>query len=217
MNTNTWKHVSDLDKMHTSTVKFYLQDKKNTSSVFNKPDTQNFTKQIVDFKNRDQKDIYYKVSKKDSIKMTTSIAFESEILDKDMIISGNLSGFFNVSINKKDFDTDTYLYQIQPDGKSSLLSTHIVRASYAKNNEIRQLLEPNKMEQVPINNSYFMSRKIERGSKLLLLVGVNKNPNWQINYGTGKDVSDETIKDSGEPLEVKWYNDSYVEIPVYKD
>ncbi|WP_223601598.1 CocE/NonD family hydrolase [Chryseobacterium sp. GVT01B] len=217
MNTNTWKHVADLDKMHTSTVKFYLQDKKNTASVFNKPETQSFTKQIVDFKNRDQKDTYYKVSKKDSIKTTTSIIFESEVLDKDMIISGNLSGFFNVSINKKDFDTDTYLYQIQPDGKSSLLSTHIVRASYAKNNEVRQLLEPNKMEQIPINNSYVMSRKIEKGSKLLLLVGVNKNPNWQINYGTGKDVSDETIKDSGEPLEVKWYNDSYVEIPVYKD
>lgn len=217
MNTNTWKHAPDLDKMHTSTLKFYLQDKKNTSSVFNKPETKSFTTQIVDFKNRDQKDIYYKVSKKDSIKMTTSIAFESEVLDKDMIISGNLSGFFNVSINKKDFDTDTYLYQIQPDGKSSLLSTHIVRASYAKNNEKRQLLEPNKTEQIPINNSYFMSKKIEKGSKLLLLIGVNKNPNWQINYGSGKDVSDETIKDSGEPLEIKWYNDSYVEIPVYKD
>jgi len=217
MNTNTWKHVADLDKMHTATAKFYLQDKKNTASVFNKPETQSFTKQIVDFKNRDMKDTYYKVSKKDSIKTTTSIVFESEMLDKDMIISGNLSGVFNVSINKKDFDTDTYLYQIQPDGKSSLLSTHIVRASYAKNNEVRQLLEPNKMEQIPINNSYVMSRKIEKGSKLLLLVGVNKNPNWQINYGTGKDVSDETIKDSGEPLEVKWYNDSYVEIPVYKD
>ncbi|REC73965.1 CocE/NonD family hydrolase [Chryseobacterium rhizosphaerae] len=217
MNTNTWKHVADLDKMHTSTLKFYLQDKKNTSSVFNKPETKSFTTQVVDFKNRDQKDIYYKVSKKDSIKMTTSIAFESEVLDKDMIISGNLSGFFNVSINKKDFDTDTYLYQIQSDGKSSLLSTHIVRASYAKNNEKRQLLEPNKTEQIPINNSYFMSKKIEKGSKLLLLVGINKNPNWQINYGSGKDVSDETIKDSGEPLEIKWYNDSYVEIPVYKD
>ena len=217
MNTNTWKHVADLDKMHTSTLKFYLQDKKNTSSVFNKPQSKSFTTQIVDLKNRDQKDIYYKVSKKDSIKMTNSVAFESEVLDKDMIISGNLSGFFNVSINKKDFDTDTYLYQIQPDGKSSLLSTHIVRASYAKNNEKRQLLEPNKTEQIPINNSYFMSKKIEKGSKLLLLVGISKNPNWQINYGSGKDVSDETIKDSGEPLEIKWYNDSYVEIPVYKD
>ncbi|WP_426478974.1 CocE/NonD family hydrolase [Chryseobacterium sp. CBSDS_008] len=217
MNTNTWKHVADLDKMHTSTLKFYLQDKKNASSVFNKPETKSFTTQVVDFKNRDQKDIYYKVSKKDSIKTTTSIAFESEVLDKDMIISGNLSGIFNVSINKKDFDTDTSLYEIRQNGKSFLLSTHMVRASYAKNNEVRQLLEPNKLEQIPINNSFFMSKKIEKGSKLLLLIGVNKSPNWQINYGTGKDVSDETIKDSGEPMEIKWYNDSYVEIPVYKE
>jgi hypothetical protein len=52
MNTNTWKHVSNLDKMHTSTFKFYLQDHKNATSVFNKPDTQNFTKQTVDFKDR---------------------------------------------------------------------------------------------------------------------------------------------------------------------
>jgi hypothetical protein len=29
----------------------------------------------------------------------------------------------------------------------------MVRASYAKNNEVRQLLEPDKMEQIPINNS----------------------------------------------------------------
>ncbi|WP_374462975.1 CocE/NonD family hydrolase [Chryseobacterium sp.] len=217
MNTNTWKHVADLNKMHNSSLKFYLQDKKNTSSVFSKPESQSFTRQTVDLKNRDQKDTYYKVSKKDSIKTTNSVAFESEVLDRDIIMSGNFSGVFNVSVNKKDFDTDTYLYQISPDGKSYLLSTHIVRASYAKDNEKRQLLKPNKAEQIPINNSYVMSKKIEKGSKLLLLVGVNKNPNWQINYGSGNDVSDETIKDSGEPLEIKWYNDSYVEIPVYKD
>ncbi|WP_185116423.1 CocE/NonD family hydrolase [Chryseobacterium vrystaatense] len=217
MNTNTWKHVSSLEKMHTSTVKFYLQDHKNHSSVFNKPAAKNFIRQTVDFKNRDQKDLYHAVSKIDSLKTTTSLYFESEVLDKDLIISGNMSGFFNVSINKKDFDTEAYLYQIKPDGKSFLLSSHLVRASYAKNNEVRQLLEPGKTEQIPINNSIIISKKIEKGSKLVLLVGVNKNSSWQINYGTGKDVSDETIRDSGEPLEIKWYNDSYVEIPIYQE
>ncbi|AYZ35350.1 CocE/NonD family hydrolase [Chryseobacterium indologenes] len=217
MNTNTWKHVSGLDKMHTSTLKFYLQDLKNTSSVFNKPGKKDFTSQTVDFTIRDDKDTYYKSGKKDSIKTTNSIVFESEVLDKEMIFSGNISGFFNVSINKKDFDTETSLYQIQPDGKSFLLSTHMVRASYAKDNAGRKLLTPDVIEQIPVNNSIFMSKKIEKGSKLLLLVGVNKNPNWQINYGTGKNVSDETVQDAGKPLEIKWYNDSYVEIPVYKD
>jgi hypothetical protein len=144
------------------------------------------------------------------------IHFESETFDKDIIISGNLSGLLNVSVNKKDMDTD-----ISVPGtagrKTFLLSTHTVRASYAKNNEVRQLLQPNKMEQIPIRQSIFTSKKVEKGSRLLLLVGISKNPNWQLNYGTGKDVSDETIKDAGEPMVVKWYNDSYVEIPVYKD
>ncbi|MDQ0064383.1 CocE/NonD family hydrolase [Chryseobacterium lathyri] len=217
MNTNTWKHVPTLEKMHTSTLKFYLQNRKGNSSAFNPPAEKSFIKQTVDFKNRDQKDTYHSVSKTDSVKTTNSVYFESEVLDKDLIISGNLAGFFNVAINKKDFDTDTYLYQIQPDGKAFLLSTHIVRASYAKDNALRQLLEPGKIEQIPIKNSIFISKKIEKGSRLILLVGVNKSPSWQINYGTGKDVSDETIKDSGEPLEIKWYNDSYVEIPIYQE
>lgn len=217
MSTNTWKHAPNLDGMHTSTLKFYLQDRKDGPSVFSKPENISFTKQIVDFKSRDDKDIYYKVSKTDSAKVNNLIHFESEPLDKDIIISGNLAGSFHVSINKKDMDTDTFLYQIQPDGKPILLSTNTTRASYAKNNEVRQLLVPNKMGQIPIKQSFFISKKIEKGSKLLLMVGISKNPNWQINYGTGKDVSDETIKDAEEPLEIKWYNDSYVEIPVYKD
>ncbi|MDR2238284.1 MAG: CocE/NonD family hydrolase [Chryseobacterium sp.] len=217
MGDNTWKHVPNLEKMHSSTLRFYLQDRKSSPSVFTQPKLQKFTTQTVDFKDRDTKDTYYATGKKDSVSTTNSIQFESEVLDKDLIISGDLSGLFNISINKKDFDTNMVLYQIQPDGKAFMLSTHMVRASYAKNNAVRQLLEPGKKEQIPIRNSMFMSRKVIKGSKLLLVVGVNKSPDWQINYGTGKDVSDETIKDSGIPLEVKWYNDSYVEIPVYKD
>ncbi|HKK61105.1 MAG TPA: hypothetical protein VJ951_01015 [Bacteroidales bacterium] len=35
-----------------------------------------------------------------------------------------------------------------------------------------------------------------------------------INYGSGKEPALETIDDAGEPLEIRWYNDSYIEIPV---
>jgi hypothetical protein len=38
----------------------------------------------------------------------------------------------------------------------------------------------------------------------------------QVNYGTGKDVSDETIEDAQIPLQIKWYNDSIIKIPVWK-
>ncbi len=88
------------------------------------------------------------------------------------------------------------------------------RASYAKDKSNRQLLTPGKKEIIPVNNTPFISKKIGKGSRLLLKVGIKKNPNWQVNYGTGKDVSTETIKDAAIPMEIKWYNDSYVELPL---
>ncbi len=61
-----------------------------------------------------------------------------------------------------------------------------------------------------------VSRRLSKGSRLLITLDVNKNPFAQINYGTGKDVSDEDIKDAKVPLKIRWRNDSYVRIPVWK-
>ena len=44
------------------------------------------------------------------------------------------------------------------------------------------------------------------------MVGVPKQPEIQINYGTGGDVSGETIADAGEPLRVVWRPGSWLEI-----
>ena len=119
-----------------------------------------------------------------------------------------------MSINKKDLDIAIDLIQIKPNGEVFYLSDYIGRASYAKDSANRQLLKPNKIEVIPVKNASFVSKKIEKGSKLVLLFGVSKSKYWQINYGTGKDVSDESIVDADIPLEVKWYNDSYIEIPI---
>jgi hypothetical protein len=42
------------------------------------------------------------------------------------------------------------------------------------------------------------------------MIGVNKNPHWQVNYGTGKDVSFEDISDAKDPLLIRWYHDSTI-------
>ena len=36
----------------------------------------------------------------------------------------------------------------------------------------------------------------------------------QVNYGTGKDVSDESIKDAGDPLKIEIRSGSYFEVPL---
>ena len=58
------------------------------------------------------------------------------------------------------------------------------------------------------------SRRLQAGSRLVMILGINKRPDREINYGTGNDVSEETIADGEVPLQVRWYSDSYIEIPV---
>jgi hypothetical protein len=46
------------------------------------------------------------------------------------------------------------------------------------------------------------------------VIGPNKGPGQQINYGSGKEVNDETIADAGEPLEIRWLGSSYLDLPI---
>jgi hypothetical protein len=75
---------------------------------------------------------------------------------------------------------------------------------------------PGKVEAIPFDKTRMVSRKLGKGSRLLVTLNVNKNRNAQINYGTGKDVSDEDIGDAKEPLQIEWQNDSFVRIPIWK-
>jgi hypothetical protein len=52
---------------------------------------------------------------------------------------------------------------------------------------------------------------------LAVVLNVNKHPYEEINYGTGKSVSDETIADAKEPLQIKWFNQSYIKVPIWVD
>ena len=44
-----------------------------------------------------------------------------------------------------------------------------------------------------------------------------KEPGVQINYGTGRDVSDETVADGKEPLSLKLLGGSFIDVPVWRE
>ena len=78
------------------------------------------------------------------------------------------------------------------------------------------MLTPHEKVKLPFGIVRMTSKKISKGSRLVVVVNGIKDPFSEINYGTGKDVSEETIKDAKEPLIIKWYGESYLEIPVMK-
>jgi hypothetical protein len=104
---------------------------------------------------------------------------------------------------------------LTPENKYFHLSYYIGRASFAEDREKRNLLVPNQKTQVSFNNSKLISKKLQKGSRIVIVVNVNKNNNTQINYGTGKDVNIESIKDAEIPLKIIFSGQSSISLPVW--
>jgi putative CocE/NonD family hydrolase len=142
------------------------------------------------------------------------LVFVSDPFQKPIEFSGLFSGRLELVTNKRDLDFDIHLYERTPAGEYVQLSYYWARASHVGDRGHRRLLAPGQRQRLDFESGRLISRRFEPGSRLVLVLSVVKQPNAQINYGTGKDVSDETVADAGEPLMVRWLGGSYLEIPV---
>jgi uncharacterized protein len=79
--------------------------------------------------------------------------------------------------------------------------------------EVRSLLTPGVAVKVAFSTSV-VSRRMSRESRLVMLLDVNKNPFAQVTYGTGQDVSAESVADARAPLEVRRHTDSFIRVPI---
>ena len=221
MNTNRWEHTSSFAKMNTDSLVLYLDnvtDGEYYKLSKNKNVTNEFIKYEIDLSNRREDNTSESFDLiLDKVNKNNRLSFLSEPFEQAVSINGAFTGELIVELNKKDMDVSICLYEVLPDGKFFYLSDYLGRASYAKDNSNRHLLILNQKNHIPIKRAFMTSKKIEKGSKLLVVLTINKSPYWQINYGTGKDVSEETIKDAGEPLLIKWYNNSYIKIGINRE
>lgn len=215
MGTNEWKHSPTLEKINNDTLTLYLD---KTTLSFSKPKEKGFQKQSVDFKDRENQNNYYTPTIIfDSLDVSNGLVLKTEPFQEGFTINGSFSGNLWATINKKDMDVSLAIYELMPNGKYFFLTRYVGRASFAKDNAKRQLLKPNKKELIHFDNTRFVSKKINAGSRLIILLNINKHPFEIINYGSGKPVSTETIKDAGEPLQIKWHNTSCIKIPLCKN
>ncbi|MDQ3495253.1 MAG: CocE/NonD family hydrolase [Pseudomonadota bacterium] len=221
MGANVWHHAPSLEAMSNETLKLYLTTdpagENHRRLAEKQPGNPAALKQVVDLADRTiSHNDYYPSSITGKDVQFTGLSFISEPLEEPVAVNGMFSGNLKVTINKRDFDFGVVLYELMPDGTLLHLSYYLGRASFAEDISIRRLLTPDRVESISFERSMLVSRQLQQGSRLLVVLDVNKNPYHQINYGTGRDVSDESITDAGEPLKVSWHNDSYVEIPIWR-
>jgi putative CocE/NonD family hydrolase len=219
MDTDTWMHKPSLSAMTNDTLKYYLSATK-VDQFYALKVTPNDSKieMNVDFKDRESMnntDYYPWPLEREKIDLKDGLIFKSEVLNEAIIINGSFLGNLEFSINKKDVDYSVIVYQLTPENKYFHLSYYIGRASFAKDREKRKLLVPNQKTQVSFNNSKLISKKLQKGSRIVIVVNINKNNNSQINYGTGKDVNIESIKDAEIPFKITFSGQSSISLPVW--
>ncbi len=220
MGANEWRHTSSLAKLSNQTLTFYLSDRVvggNQLLSLERPERPHFLEQTVDFKDRqNQNNLFTTTIINDSLNVSNALVFVTNPFDEALTINGSFAGQMAATINKRDMDISIAFYELMPDGKYFFLTRYLGRASYAKDKTRRLLLQPGKKEIIPLGDIRMVSKRVSKGSRLVIALQVNKNPFEVINYGSGKNVYDETINDAAEPLQVKWYSDSYIKVPILK-
>ena len=219
MGSNAWRHVPSLDKTHSEQLRLYLTETQANGSHLlsnRKPVRSGELQQTVDFSDRTiiSANTYPDTILSAKIDLSSGLNFVSDPFEAPISVNGMFSAVLKLVTNKKDLDIAMVLYEITPDGQYFHLADIIQRASYARDMTTRRLLTSGKVQTVPLQRTEFVSRQLGKGSRLLVVLDVNKGPWAQVNYGTGRDVSDESISDARTPLHLHWHNDSYVQVPI---
>ncbi|HEU4689294.1 MAG TPA: CocE/NonD family hydrolase, partial [Vicinamibacterales bacterium] len=219
MGANFWRHARSIEKMSEGVVTLYLDGERDGNFhrlTRSRPAVRGTLHSTLDFNDRTavSANTYPGEIVTGDLGLEQGLAFVSEPFAQPVSVNGLFTATLRLRINKKDLDLAAVLYEAMPDGRYFHLSSTVQRASFAADMTERQLLTPDRIETIRLDNTLLVSRQLSKGSRLLLVVDVNRGPFAQVNYGTGKDVSDESIGDAKEPLRVEWFNDSYVEVPV---
>jgi len=219
MGSNTWQHTSSYQALNDQSKTYYLSTNANENgqySLLNKQEPiLNSVAQTVDMTDREVEHnaLQWQVIQ-EKLNEPNGLIFSTEPMEQAQQLAGAITGQFSIAVNKKDVDIGYNFYELMTDGKVFHLNHYQSRASYANDMSQRHLLTPNQKTTLPIVNGRMTAKLIEKGSRLVMVLNVNKNANAQVNMGSGKDVSTETIADAGEPLTIKWFNDSKINIPL---
>jgi uncharacterized protein len=221
MESNEWRHAPSLEALEQQPLRFYLEPTPG-AEVLNRLVTEKsgasaFLPQLFDL--ADRSDVGWRPSAfvvTRTLKPPNGELYVSEPLKQPLEVAGLLTGTLDLTVNKMDMDLSLSLYELRPDGEYINLfdPAYAFRASYARDRVKRHLLRAGKRQQLPFRSERLMGRKLAAGSRVVLVLGINKRADQQLNYGTGDDVSEESIEDADVPLKIRWYNSSYIDVPV---
>ena len=135
------------------------------------------------------------------------IIYHSSTFEKETEVSGFFELDAYIEADVKDVDIQADIYEVKADGTSVLLTSDAIRARYRDSIEQEKLLIPGEINLFHFSHFTFISRIIEKGSRLRLIIASFNSIYTQKNYCSGGIIAMETAKDA-HTAHIKVYNDS---------
>jgi putative CocE/NonD family hydrolase len=124
------------------------------------------------------------------------VIYHTAPFEKETEVSGVFALDAYIQADTKDVDIEAMIYEIKADGTSVFLTSDAIRARYRESLEKEKLLKPGEVNLYHFSRFTFISRVIEKGSRLRLVLTSPNSVSGQKNYGSGGIVADETAKDA---------------------
>ncbi|HEX2078887.1 MAG TPA: CocE/NonD family hydrolase [Longimicrobium sp.] len=218
MGANRWNHASSLATVANDRLRLYLHPGAGGSHTLTSapPAATAAVTHSVNLADRSDADAAFVGGLlATEIDTANAVVLVSEPLTAATEVSGLLTGHLELIANRRDFDFGITLYEWMADGQYVQLPPFVTRASHARSVYERRLLTPGVRERLDfVSQVRMLSRQMSPGSRIVMVLSVPKSSRQQINYGTGRDVSDESIADAREPLVIRWMGGSYIDLPV---
>lgn len=135
------------------------------------------------------------------------LVYHSAPVSTDVEISGFFKVSLWISIDQADTDLRVSLHELDIRGGSILLTGDTLRARYRESFREARLVQTTEPLRYDFTRFMFVSRRINAGSRLRLVVGAINSIYSQKNYNGGGDVSAESIKDA-RTVTIKVFHDA---------
>ncbi|MFC6441547.1 CocE/NonD family hydrolase [Bowmanella sp. JS7-9] len=218
MGANSWVSVPSFTALNQQGQNFYLRQEQTSGALIlatTPAETQQSFTISVDMADRsEQRNLRHYPQILSELPDEKGLVFTTDAFEQPMQFAGSVTGYFSLALNKRDVDIGYNLYELTAEGEYFHLINYISRASYAADMATRTLLIPGQKARIPMTNTRMSARLLGKGSKLVMVLNVNKNADAQVNLGSGKPVADESAADAGEPLKISWFSDSLIHLPL---
>jgi putative CocE/NonD family hydrolase len=147
----------------------------------------------------------------------TQLVYHTPMFDKDT----DLAGFFRLSayigLDQPDADLSASIHEIKADGTSLALSSDDIRARYRESLRKAKPVKPGAIERYDFDSFNFIAQRINKGSRLRLVIRPVNSMHSEKNYNSGGVVAEESGKDARK-VRVTLYHDakrpSMLQVPL---